>query len=125
MLLAVPTPATTPTPAVDEYDVTPGLLGFLVIVAVGLALWVLLRSMSRHLGRIDVPHDERPRARRGLASRAYAPVVADRGVAPVRYDRAPDAADGGPGRGAGDDPAGPAGSLPDPGAADGGGRRGA
>ncbi len=53
-MLVASTPVPTPSTVPDEYDVTPGLLGFLVIVAVGLALWVLLRSLSHHLGRIQV-----------------------------------------------------------------------
>jgi hypothetical protein len=34
-------------------DAGPGLLGFLVVVALGLALIVLYRSLRRQLGRID------------------------------------------------------------------------
>jgi hypothetical protein len=33
--------------------VSPGLLGFLVVVVLGLALWLLLRSMNKHLGRVQ------------------------------------------------------------------------
>jgi len=39
--------------AVDPDRVTPGLLGFLVVLALALATWFLLRSMSRQLGRVD------------------------------------------------------------------------
>ena len=39
--------------AVDPNKVTPGLLGFLVVLGLGLALWVLLRSMNRQLKKID------------------------------------------------------------------------
>ena len=39
--------------AVDPDRVTPGLLGFLVVLGLALATWVLLRSMSRQLGRVD------------------------------------------------------------------------
>ncbi len=106
-MLVASTPVPTPSTVPDEYDVTPGLLGFLVIVAVGLALWVLLRSLSHHLGRIQVPHDER-HPRRGFAGRTYAPVVAQRDPgeatrrAPGRRDAVDDRPDdgrddGGPG----------------------------
>lgn len=37
----------------NEYTVTPGILGFIVFAVLGVAVWILLRSMSRHLGRID------------------------------------------------------------------------
>ena len=33
-------------------DVEPGLLGFLVVVALGLALYFLLRSMNKHLRKV-------------------------------------------------------------------------
>ena len=39
--------------AVDPARVTPGLLGFLVVLGLALATWFLLRSMSRQLGRVD------------------------------------------------------------------------
>jgi hypothetical protein len=37
----------------DEYTVTPGVLGFIVFAVLGVGVWVLLKSMSRHLGKID------------------------------------------------------------------------
>lgn len=37
--------------------VAPGLIGFLVVVALGVALWLLLRSMNKHLGRVR-PDDD-------------------------------------------------------------------
>lgn len=37
----------------DEYTVTPGVLGFIVFAVLGLGVWVLLKSMSKQLGRID------------------------------------------------------------------------
>jgi hypothetical protein len=39
--------------AVDPNKVTPGLLGFLVVLGLGLATWVLLRSMNRQLKKVD------------------------------------------------------------------------
>lgn len=42
-----------------EYTVTPGVLGFVVFAALGVAVWVLLKSMSRQLGRIDFKEQER------------------------------------------------------------------
>ena len=38
---------------VDPERVTPGLLGFLVVFALAIATWLLLRSMNRRLGRVD------------------------------------------------------------------------
>jgi hypothetical protein len=40
--------------------VTPGLLGFIVFALLGLALFLLLRSMNKHVRRVDVP-DDHPR----------------------------------------------------------------
>lgn len=42
---------------VDESKVTPGLLGFLVVAALGAATYLLIRSMNRQLRRIDLPKD--------------------------------------------------------------------
>ena len=37
----------------DPEDVTPGLLGFLVVAGLALAVWLLLRSMNRRLRNVD------------------------------------------------------------------------
>ncbi|GHF91202.1 hypothetical protein GCM10018787_45020 [Streptomyces thermodiastaticus] len=38
---------------VDEKKVTPGILGFIVFAVLALAVWGLMKSMNRHMGRID------------------------------------------------------------------------
>jgi hypothetical protein len=38
--------------------IAPGLVCFLIVVVLGLALWVLLRSLNRHLGKVDNSADE-------------------------------------------------------------------
>ncbi|MEU5366050.1 hypothetical protein ABZ354_21685 [Streptomyces sp. NPDC005925] len=38
---------------VDEDKVTPGVLGFIVFAAMALAVWALMRSMNRHMGKVD------------------------------------------------------------------------
>jgi hypothetical protein len=38
-------------------DITPGVLGFLVIAAMGAALFLLLRSMNKHLRRVREVRD--------------------------------------------------------------------
>ncbi|HEY0716483.1 MAG TPA: hypothetical protein VGD68_02610, partial [Streptosporangiaceae bacterium] len=40
---------------VDNNDVTPGVLGFLVVAGMGLALYLLLKSMSRQLKKVPPP----------------------------------------------------------------------
>jgi hypothetical protein len=43
--------------SVEESQVKPGLVAFLVVLAMAVALYFLLRSMSKHLRRIDVDRD--------------------------------------------------------------------
>lgn len=43
--------------AVEESKVTPGVLGFLVVALLGVATYLLIRSMNRQIGRIDLPED--------------------------------------------------------------------
>ncbi|MFI6439061.1 hypothetical protein [Streptomyces sp. NPDC050759] len=38
---------------VDEDKVTPGVLGFIVFAAMALAVWALMKSMSKHMGKVD------------------------------------------------------------------------
>jgi hypothetical protein len=44
--------------AVEESNVNPGLLGFVVVALLGVATWLLIRSMNRQLKKIDLPDDE-------------------------------------------------------------------
>ena len=38
---------------VDENKVTPGVLGFVVFAVMALAVWALMKSMSKHMGKVD------------------------------------------------------------------------
>lgn len=38
---------------VDENKVTPGVLGFIVFAAMALAVWALMKSMSKHMGKVS------------------------------------------------------------------------
>ncbi|MEV7342813.1 hypothetical protein [Streptomyces sp. NPDC093544] len=38
---------------VDENKVTPGVLGFIVFAAMALAVWGLMKSMNRHMGKAN------------------------------------------------------------------------
>ncbi|MDQ1036467.1 CHASE1-domain containing sensor protein [Streptomyces sp. V3I8] len=42
---------------VDENKVTPGVLGFIVFAVMALAVWGLMKSMNRQLGRVDFEED--------------------------------------------------------------------
>jgi hypothetical protein len=46
--------------ALDDSDVSPGVLGFLVVAALGVATWLLLRSMRRQMKKIDFEDPGRP-----------------------------------------------------------------
>ncbi|MEV7612433.1 hypothetical protein [Streptomyces sp. NPDC089799] len=37
----------------DKNKVTPGILGFIVFAALALGVWGLMKSMSRHMGRVN------------------------------------------------------------------------
>ena len=52
---------------VDENKVTPGVLGFIVFAAMALAVWVLMKSMSKHMGKVDF---KETRTRGGAAGTA-------------------------------------------------------
>lgn len=56
---------------VDEDKVTPGVLGFIVFAAMALAVWALMKSMSRHMNRVDfteVPDREAPAPSAGTSA---------------------------------------------------------
>ncbi|MEU3193464.1 hypothetical protein ABZ686_23185 [Streptomyces sp. NPDC006992] len=37
----------------DENKVTPGVLGFVVFALIGAAVWMLMKSMNKHMRRVD------------------------------------------------------------------------
>lgn len=38
---------------VDQNKVTPGILGFIVFAVMALAVWGLMKSMSKHMQKVD------------------------------------------------------------------------
>jgi hypothetical protein len=44
--------------AVDDTAVSPGVLGFVVVALLGVATYLLIRSMNRQIRRIDLPQSE-------------------------------------------------------------------
>jgi hypothetical protein len=38
-------------------DVSPGLLGFVVVALIGVALYMLIKSMNKQMSKIQVPHE--------------------------------------------------------------------
>ncbi|MCK7627443.1 RAMP4 family protein [Streptomyces sp. RS10V-4] len=46
----------------DKDKVTPGVLGFIVFAVIGGAVWLLMKSMNKHMRKVDfeeIPEDGR------------------------------------------------------------------
>lgn len=54
----------------DASSYGPGLLGFIVVAAIGLALFFLLKNMNKQMRKIQVPHDGREDERHDDGPRA-------------------------------------------------------
>ncbi|MER7829208.1 MULTISPECIES: hypothetical protein [unclassified Streptomyces] len=55
----------------DKNKVTPGVLGFIVFAVMALAVWALMKSMNRHMNRVDFEEaPEQPRPSAGQAKPA-------------------------------------------------------
>ncbi|MFF0446870.1 hypothetical protein ACFYT4_10720 [Streptomyces sp. NPDC004609] len=57
------THAATLAKELDENKVTPGVLGFLIFAVMAVGVWLLMKSMNRHMGRIDFEESAVPDAR--------------------------------------------------------------
>jgi hypothetical protein len=44
--------------AVNEDQVTPGVTAFLIVAALGVTLFFLIRSMNKRISRIEAPHED-------------------------------------------------------------------
>ncbi|MFB7332089.1 hypothetical protein ACFC00_10595 [Streptomyces adustus] len=55
---------------VDENKVTPGVLGFIVFAVMALAVWVLMKSMNKHMGKVDFKESSDPDSGATAAARA-------------------------------------------------------
>ncbi|MEV0370480.1 hypothetical protein AB0I10_11715 [Streptomyces sp. NPDC050636] len=49
----------------DKNKVTPGVLGFIVFAVIGGAVWLLMKSMNRHMKKVDF--EEQPDAEAATA----------------------------------------------------------
>ncbi|MFJ3693625.1 hypothetical protein ACIPW9_05845 [Streptomyces sp. NPDC090052] len=58
-----------PLAEVDDNKVTPGLLGFLVFAALAVGVWLLMKSMSRHMGRVAFKEAPEPQQKPEPAAR--------------------------------------------------------
>ncbi|MEV4424657.1 hypothetical protein ACN9M0_23225 [Streptomyces sp. R-07] len=46
----------------DKNKVTPGVLGFVVFAALAVAVWLLMKSMNRHMGKVSFEEAPDPKA---------------------------------------------------------------
>ncbi|WP_079168299.1 hypothetical protein [Streptomyces colonosanans] len=46
-----------PLAEVDQDKVTPGVLGFIIFAVMALAVWGLMKSMSKHMRKVDFQED--------------------------------------------------------------------
>lgn len=60
---------------VDENKVTPGVLGFIVFAVMALAVWGLMKSMSRHMGKVDF--EEAPDEQSGASGKTAVKAVGE------------------------------------------------
>ena len=90
MLLAVATVASSTQNSTSTVnDVEPGVLGFLVVAALGLALYFLLRSMNRHLRKLGPKPEEDLLSLGDLDMADGAPAGAVAGQVLARQDASP------------------------------------
>ncbi|MET9923892.1 MULTISPECIES: hypothetical protein [unclassified Streptomyces] len=54
----------------DKNKVTPGVLGFLVFAALAVGVWQLMKSMNRHMGRVNFEEAPDPAASEAAESGA-------------------------------------------------------
>ena len=52
--LSLATTHLVPLADLDQNKVTPGVLGFIVFAVMAVAVWGLMKSMSRHMGKVDI-----------------------------------------------------------------------
>ncbi len=51
----------------DKDKVTPGVLGFIVFAVMAVAVWGLMKSMNKHMGKVDF--EETPEAESGASAK--------------------------------------------------------
>lgn len=59
-----------PLAEVDENKVTPGVLGFIVFAVMALAVWGLMKSMSKQMNKVDFKEGADPTAEPTAESKA-------------------------------------------------------
>ncbi|MFB6616092.1 hypothetical protein ACIGFK_06355 [Streptomyces sp. NPDC085524] len=54
----------------DKNKVTPGILGFIVFAVLALGTWALMKSMNRHMGRVNFEETPEPGSATAEGTRA-------------------------------------------------------
>ncbi|MFI1307378.1 hypothetical protein [Streptomyces sioyaensis] len=57
----------------DKDKVTPGVLGFIVFAVIGGAVWLLMKSMTKHMKKVDFEEQPQGGEAGGTGSAAQAP----------------------------------------------------
>jgi hypothetical protein len=73
--------------AVNEDQVTPGVTAFLIVAALGVTLFFLVRSMNKQISRIDAPSEDDLRQadwERRQAEAGAEPEQAERAAEPTK-----------------------------------------
>ncbi|MBH5335158.1 hypothetical protein IHE55_10255 [Streptomyces pactum] len=52
----------------DKNKVTPGVLGFLVFAVIGVAVWMLMKSMNKHMKKVDFEVEPEPGPKAGASA---------------------------------------------------------
>jgi hypothetical protein len=83
---------------VDEDKVTPGVLGFIVFAAMAVAVWALMKSMSKHMNRVEFKEVPESGAADAPGEESAAPATA---AAPAGPGDRPEDSGKGSGKGSG------------------------
>ncbi|WP_431042523.1 hypothetical protein ACQUSR_11755 [Streptomyces sp. P1-3] len=59
----------------DKNKVTPGVLGFIVFAAIGLAVWMLMKSMNKHMKKVDFEEEPEPQTAPAASKAAQRPTT--------------------------------------------------
>ncbi|GAU65154.1 membrane protein CrgA [Streptomyces sp. NBRC 110611] len=56
----------------DKDKVTPGVLGFIVFAIIGGAVWLLMKSMNKHMRQVDFQEEPAQDAKKGAPAKSAA-----------------------------------------------------
>jgi hypothetical protein len=77
----------------DPNKVSPGLLGFIIVVIIGLITWFLARSMAKQLRKLDAGHRAEEEAAEAEAAAAEGPGEGEESAPGDEIGQVPDKSD--------------------------------